>query len=180
MKSLLIQLLGFSALLALPHTQLPQPKIQQSRQFVEEPKKPEVQPPKGAEDWDEIGTYTLKGEKASVTIKLYVLDSDSVADKKEKKGTIALRTYPNYFSIHAIYQVNDGPWKHKTLYSCWRVGFLKVTEVKRERVSLQVRSKFIMMMKSDGSLPFDEETRRQIYEPETLTLVLEKDVPVLK
>jgi hypothetical protein len=139
--------------------------------------------PQGADDWDGIGTYTLGSGGSATTVKLYVYDSDSVADKQARRGhTLVGRTYPNFFSIHAVYRVGDGRWKHQELYRVARVGFHKVVEAKPEAVKLQVRSKLILFPDAEGSLPdwLDEQQIREIYEPVTMTLSVKDGSLVLE
>ena len=40
------------------------------------------------EGWDEIGSYTLNEKDTAYKVKLYVSDSDSVADKERKRGCV--------------------------------------------------------------------------------------------
>jgi hypothetical protein len=135
-------------------------------------------PPGATEEWDGIGTISLKGEKADTTIKLYSADSDSIADKEVRKGSVGIRTSPNFFSIHAVYRDGDGPWKYKELYGAARVGFLKVAEVKPDSVTIQVQSKAILW--SDSPVRFTNEELKRIYEPVSLLLTLKNGVPSLK
>jgi hypothetical protein len=133
-------------------------------------------PAGAAEEWDAIGTFTIRSEKAATTVKLYYADSDSIADKSGRGGGIRFRMYPNFFSIHAVYREGDAPWKHKVLYRAARVGFWKVAEVKPETVTLQVRSKARIPL--DG--PFTDEELKRIYEPVALRLRLKDGLPALK
>jgi hypothetical protein len=135
-------------------------------------------PAGAAERWDVIGTYTIKERKATATVKLYYADSDSIADKVERKGGIGMRTYPNFFSIHAVYRNGDGPWKYTEMYRVARVGFWKVAEVKPDAVTLQVRSKLILF--SNSPIRFTEEERRRIYEPVSMRLTVKDGIPELK
>ncbi len=135
-------------------------------------------PAGAAEKWDAIGTYTIKQGKATTIVKLYFSDSDSIADKAERRGGIGMRTYPNFFSIHAVYREGDGPWKHKELYRVARVGFWKVSEVKPEAVTVQVRSKAIIF--SNSPIRFTGEDLKRIFEPVPLRLTLTDGVPTLK
>src|SRR5262249_61344936 len=109
-------------------------------------------------------------------------ESDSIADKHQKRGEIAIPRYPNSFSLHALYQCGDDRWLYKELYAVARTGFHKVSEVKPEAIKLQLRSKFIIFMNQDGSLPdgFDEKRLKEIYEPQTMVLSLRKGVPFLE
>ncbi len=137
-----------------------------------------VLPAGAADKWDAIGTYALKEESAATTLKLYYADSDSIADKAKRKGDLERRHYPNSFTIHAVYRVGDGPWKYKELFSAARVGFWKVTEVKPETITIQVRSKLILM--SNSPIRFTDEEIGRIYKPAAMRLTLKEGTPVLK
>jgi hypothetical protein len=135
--------------------------------------------PAGAVDrWDAIGTYTLKGENVIVTVRLYLEDSDLVADKAKRRNEIEHRHYPNSFYIHAVYREGNAPWKYKELYRRARVGFWKVVEVKPEAVTIQVRSKLILTF--DDLKRFTEPELAHIFEPQPMKLNLEAGVPILK
>ncbi len=137
-----------------------------------------VLPAHATEEWDAIGTFILKSEKAAdTTVKLYYFDTDSAAKKMERKGGMGF-IYPNYLSIHAVYREGDGPWKYKELYGVFRVGFWKVAEVKPEAVTIQVRSKAIIF--SNDSIRFTDEELKRIYEPVPMQLTLKDGVPSLK
>ena len=134
-------------------------------------------PANAAEEWDAIGTYTLKGEKATTTVKLYYADSDSIAKKMERKRGMG-RIYPNSFSIHAVYREGDGSWKYKELYRVGRVGFWKVAEITPEVVTVQVRSKAIIF--SNNPIHFTDEELKRMYEPASMQLTLKDGVPSLE
>jgi hypothetical protein len=136
-------------------------------------------PAGAAEKWDAIGTYTFKGGTAATTVKLYYADSDSIADKVERRGGFGImRLYPNHFSIHAVYREGAGPWKHKKLYGAYRVGFWNVAKVKPDAVIIQVRSKMIIF--SDSPIRFTDEELKRIYKPVPLRLTLKDGVPSLE
>jgi hypothetical protein len=131
-----------------------------------------------ADRWDAIGTYSLKGERTVTTVKLYYEDTDSIADKVERKGGFGGRIFPNFLSIHALYRMADGPWKHKKLYSAARVGFWKVAKVRPQVVTIQVRSK--MVFYSNDPIRFTVEEMERIYKPVSMRLTLKDGVPELK
>jgi hypothetical protein len=137
--------------------------------------------PRGAIDyWDAIGTYTLKGDKGPVTIKLYCSDTDSRAEKEQRRFGFPLLggMYPNFFSLHAIYREGKGPWLHKDLYRCAREGFWKVAEVKPDAVTIQVRSKLILPYPCP--IRFTKEDLERIYRPVPLRLTLKDGTPTLE
>jgi len=135
-------------------------------------------PPGVADQWDAIGTYKLKRGQATTIVKLYYADSDSIAKKVERQGGVGFRPYPNFFSLHGVYRQGDGPWKHKKLYGVARAGFWKVTEVKPDAVTIQVRSKAIIFL--NGSVRFSEAELKRMYKPVPMQLILKDGVPVLK
>jgi hypothetical protein len=136
-------------------------------------------PARAAEEWDAIGTYVLKGKKVATTVKLYYVDSDSIADKEMRKGGFGGRIYPNHFSIHVVYREGNGPWKHKQLYGVYRVGFWKVADVKPDAITIQVRSKHLMFSEDVIRFRFSDEDLRRIYEPVPLRVTLKDGVPSL-
>ena len=136
-------------------------------------------PAGAAEKWDAIGNYTIIEAKATTTVKLYYSDSDSIADKQRRRGNVGVgSSYPNFFSIHAIYRVSRGPWKYEKLFGGARVGFWKVVEVKPEAVTIQVRSKHIIF--SNNPIQLTHEQLKEIYEPMPLRLTMKDGVPLLK
>src|SRR5262245_31902630 len=79
---------------------------------------PEVRLPEGGENWDYLGVFELQGQNGpAVAVRLYALDTDSVAEKEMKKGGWGMSIYPNSFSLHAMYRPRTGPWTHTKLYS---------------------------------------------------------------
>jgi hypothetical protein len=140
----------------------------------------QVSLPAGAADkWDAIGTYTLKGRKVPTTVKLYYSDSDSIADKvaRARGRRFGTKTYPNFFSIHAVYREGDGPWKHKELYGGPRVGFSKVAEVKPEAVTIQLRSKLKLII--NRRIRWSDEDLKRLSTPISTRLSLKDGVPSL-
>ena len=135
-------------------------------------------PTGAAEKWDAVGTYAIKEGKTTTTVKLYYADSDSIADKAERRGGVGIRTYPNFFSLQTVYREQGGLWKHKELYRVARVGFWKVAEVKPEAVTIQVRSKAIIYSNSPSR--FADEELKRIYEPIPLRLTVKDGIPTLK
>ena len=145
---------------------------QQPQQGKDRGGKPNIELPKQADFWKEIGTYEVKEKDTTVKVKVYSVDTDDSA--------FLGGSYPNSFSLHAVYQVGDGPWQYKKLYAVGRVGFHKVLEVKPDAVKFQVRSKLMILMDGDDSLQLDEKQLEEIYRPRTKTLSVKKGVPVLE
>ncbi|MCI0378207.1 MAG: hypothetical protein L0215_11425 [Gemmataceae bacterium] len=99
--------------------------------------------PQGSEDWDFIGRFILKDDHGqSLTVRLYAMDSDSVAEKDFAKKKYNSWIYPNAFSLHAVYRSDQTDWKQRVVYASTRVRFNKVVKTMTNVVELQLRSNF--------------------------------------
>ena len=104
--------------------------------------------PKGAEKWDRIGLFRLKDGDQYRSVLLYYYDSDSVAAKARAKGGVAIQTYPNFFDVHAIYQVAPGKWVHQEVFGFARGGFSKVANVAPDFLVLECRPKVMVHLEA--------------------------------
>ena len=137
---------------------------------------PPVPLPAGGEDWDYVGTFRLAEDEQSATVRLYVYDSDSVADKEAKRGELSLHSYPSFFALHAFYRVGAGEWAHREVYSLGRTGFVRVVGQAGGAVSLELRRAFRSDLTRDSK--DDLERVRQANKPYTIRLTLKEGVPV--
>jgi hypothetical protein len=141
--------------------------------FVEEPN---FTLPEEAANWDHIGTYLIQSKGEECKIRLYVYDSDSVAEKRMAKKEFAPFWYPNSFTLHAFYLSGIGKWEHKELLSVGRVRFVKVGEVTHEKVELILRPNFMIPIISGQKARFDGE---DVNKPFSKNVSLEDGVPVV-
>ena len=100
--------------------------------------------PKGHDSWDHIGLYVLKDGDKDRLVLLYYYDSDSVAEKARAKKGFAMRSYPNFFNVQAVFQDRSGKWKHQEVFGYARVRFLKVEKVAPDHLIVQCRPNFMI------------------------------------
>src|SRR5262245_1953121 len=105
--------------------------------------------PNGSDNWDRIGLFKLKDGTKDRLVLLYCYDSDSVAEKVMAKGGIAVWTYPNSFTLHAIHQNDAGKWVHQEVFGFARVRFTKVAKVAPDHLVLECRPNFMIRIE-DG------------------------------
>jgi hypothetical protein len=103
--------------------------------------------PKGAENWDRIGLFTLKDGEKDRLVLLYSYDSDSVSERAMKKDRFVLQVYPNVFAVHAVYRGASGRWVHKEVFGSARVRFSKVAKATPDHLVLECRPNFMIRIK---------------------------------
>ena len=102
--------------------------------------------PKDVDNLDRVGLFKLKDGHNDRLVLLYYYDSDSVAEKSMAKNGFTMKSYPNFFSVHAIHQVESGKWVNKEVFGFARVRFTKVAKVTPEYLILECRPNFIIRL----------------------------------
>jgi hypothetical protein len=126
--------------------------------------------PTDAKYWDSIGVFRLKGQDRERVIALYFLDSDS--ELFEFPGA----TWPNFFSIHAVYEAQPGNWVHNVAYSRARVGFRKVLKIEPTAVVLELLPKCMLYTSS----PDEMKRAMEINKPLQVSFSFENGILVAK
>jgi hypothetical protein len=138
--------------------------------------------PLSARDWDLVGVYQLQKDGRIVDVRLYNVDSDNICEKRAARGEPRhVMSYPNSFTLVALFREADNPWERIDLYSVGRVGFDRVQKVSPEAVNIRLRSKKIVFFALDGSaqLPSVKSQLANYPKPWTRTLILRDGRPVL-
>ena len=108
--------------------------------------------PNDADDWDRIGLFSLKDGGKDRLVLLYYYDSDSVAEKMMAKKKLAMKSYPNFFDVHAVYQDAGGKWVHKEVFGYARVRFKKVAKITPDALDLECRGNFMIRVEAGEDL----------------------------
>jgi hypothetical protein len=106
--------------------------------------------PKDAANWDRIGLFALMDGDERRLVLLYYYDSDSVAFKEYKAKGIGTNSYPNWFSVHAVYQHASTKWTHQEVFECARVRFVRIAHATAEQLILECRPNFKLISPLPG------------------------------
>jgi hypothetical protein len=137
--------------------------------------RPNVPLPKGSEDWDYLGTFRLVEGRKTFTVCLYAQDTDSIAAKREGGGS-----YPNFFSLHAMYRAGSGAWVHKKVYGAARVRFSRIVSVTPDAAVLELCPNVMIFSGPNGYPDWVLERAAEINKPFTERLRIVGGVPTLK
>jgi hypothetical protein len=122
---------------------------------------------------DYVGTVRLADPKGRpVVVRLFVDDSDAVAEREVARGRSALAVYPNSLDLYAVYRAGGGKWEHRRLASYARVKFVRVKERTAEAAVLELRPAWRVDLK-------DRKAGRDVDAPFTHRLTVKGSVPVL-
>jgi hypothetical protein len=121
--------------------------------------------PKGADNWDRIGIFKLKDGENDRLVLLYYYDSDSVSEKMMKKKGFGIRTYPNFFDVHAVYQDKTGKWAHKEVFGYARVRFTKVAKAAPDYLILECRPNFMIRIEPGEDIGKASKRAEEINKP---------------
>src|SRR5262249_27698265 len=92
------------------------------------------------------------------------------------RGRSALRVYPNWFDLHAVYRAGTGEWTHKRLISGARVRFVGVKERTADAAVLELRPNRIHTLEEAKQARKDG---REINKPFTLRLIAREGARVI-
>jgi hypothetical protein len=136
--------------------------------------------PKEAQDWDFIGAFKFRDRDKERAIAVYYVDSDSLAEKRSARGQLSVFSYPNFFSVRAVYENCAGTWVHKELYRAARVGFVRVKSRSSEAVVLELSPRFIVSIQLGENFEEKAKWLEEVNKPFEKRLTFEAGVPVLK
>jgi hypothetical protein len=136
--------------------------------------------PKGADEWDRIGLFELKDGDTSRLVLLYFRDTDSIAEKAMARTGALMKSYPNFFDVHAIYQAASGKWVHQEVFRNGRVRFSKVAEVTADHVVLECRANFLIFLEPGQDVAKAMKRAEEINKPFTRRVAFSNGVLTAK
>jgi hypothetical protein len=136
--------------------------------------------PKEARDWDFIGAFKFRDRDKERSVTLYYVDSDSLAEKRSARGELSFFSYPNHFSVRAVYENCSGTWVHKEIYRAARVGFVRVKSRSPEAVVLELSPRFIVSIQPGENFEETAKWLKEVNKPFEKRLTFEAGVPDLK
>lgn len=125
--------------------------------------------------WFRIGSYSLTVNGASTPVDLYYYDSDIRPDGAPVQWT----TYPNSFGLYCVWRDTTGEWHHKEVAGTGRCTFHRVVSTKEDRIELELRPKFMIVVESGDNAIEQWKRGEEINKPNPYVLTFRDGVPTL-